>query len=167
MTGSDVRGYSPLQVGLHWVIALLVLFQLVFGESMSHAQRGALRGTPVSASDAALATAHYWVGIAILILVLLRLALRLTRSTPRPLETAGRLAARLASAAHVAFYVLLVAVPVTGLLAIYVSRSFGGIHELGKPAFIVLIALHAAAALYHQFWLRDGTLRRMVVPGAP
>ncbi|WP_029076781.1 cytochrome b [Kaistia adipata] len=165
MTRSHVLGYSPLQVGLHWGIAALVLFQLLFGESMGEVQRATARGIAVSGTEAGLATAHYWVGIAILALVLLRLVLRLTLKVPAPLETAGRWAARLASAAHVAFYVLLVAVPVTGLLAVYASPSFGGIHELGKPLFIILIGLHAAAALYHQFWLRDGTLRRMLVPG--
>ena len=167
MNRSLVRGYSPLQLVLHWGIAALVLFQLVFGESMGEAQRAAARGTILTGTDATLATAHYWVGIAVLALVLLRLVLRLTRSVPAPMETAGRLAARLAGVAHAAFYVLLVVVPVTGLLAVYVSPEFGDIHEIGKPVFIVLIALHAAAALYHQFWLRDGTLRRMLVPGAP
>jgi cytochrome b561 len=34
-----------------------------------------------------------------------------------------------------------------------------------KPAFIILIAIHALAALYHQFWLKDGTLKRMLAPG--
>jgi cytochrome b561 len=166
MSRSLVRGYSPLQVGLHWGIAVLVLFQLVFGESMGEVQRAAERGISVTGTDATLATAHYWVGIAILALVLFRLVLRLTRSVPVPAETAGRLAARLARIAHAAFYVLLVVVPLTGLLTIYVSPEFGDIHEFGKPIFIALIALHAAAALYHQFWLRDGTLRRMLVPDA-
>ena len=35
---------------------------------------------------------------------------------------------------------------------------------LGKPLFIVLIALHVLATLWHQFVRHDGTLRRMLVP---
>jgi cytochrome b561 len=40
----------------------------------------------------------------------------------------------------------------------------GDIHALAKPVFIVLISIHAAAALFHQLWLRDGTLKRMLLP---
>jgi len=69
-----------------------------------------------------------------------------------------------AKLSHLAFYVVLVLMPVTGLLAFYVGDPYGDIHELGKPLLIALIALHAFAALYHQFWLKDGTLRRIVVP---
>jgi cytochrome b561 len=161
---SPVAGYSGLQVLLHWIIAALVLFQLVFGESMSIATRAARRGTMVDTSDATLASAHYWVGIAVLILVAARMVLRLVNGAPAPQSSGTLLADLLARAVHWLFYALLVAVPVTGLLAVYVAPGMGDIHELGKPAFIVLIALHVTGALYHQFFLRDGTLRRMLVP---
>jgi cytochrome b561 len=52
---------------------------------------------------------------------------------------------------------------VTGLLGYYLGDPWGELHTLGKPVFIVLIAVHAAAALFHQFWIRDNTLRRMLV----
>ncbi len=58
---------------------------------------------------------------------------------------------------------MLFAMPVLGLLTIYVSESFGDIHTLGKPVFIVLITVHVVAALFHQFVKRDGTLGRMLV----
>jgi cytochrome b561 len=35
---------------------------------------------------------------------------------------------------------------------------------MAKPVFIVTIAVHAAAALVHQFWMKDGTLARMIIP---
>lgn len=55
-------------------------------------------------------------------------------------------------------------VPVSGLVTLYVNDEIGDIHSLSKPVFIVLILVHAAAALYHQFVVKDGTLRRMLVP---
>jgi len=69
-----------------------------------------------------------------------------------------------ASASHGLFYLLLLATPILGLLAFYVGDSWGDIHSLAKPAFIVLIAVHAIAAVYHQFWLKDATLTRMMSP---
>ena len=47
----------------------------------------------------------------------------------------GTVAARIV---HGIFYLLLIAVPVSGLLAIYVSEEFGEIHEVGKPLFIAM-----------------------------
>lgn len=163
MSARQIAGYSGLQIGLHWLIAVLVLFQLIFGESMTTVVDAAEEGGTVSTTDQFLGGAHYWVGIAVLALVAVRLLVRMASGTPAPSGT-NSLSTIAASVAHWLFYILLVAVPATGLLAIYVSDEFGDIHTLGKPAFIVLIALHAAAALFHQFFLKDGTLRRMLVP---
>ncbi|MDW6021753.1 cytochrome b/b6 domain-containing protein [Mesorhizobium sp. BAC0120] len=158
-------GYSPTQILLHWVIAALVLFQLVFGDSIGHVLRAAKRGRAVSAADVTLGTLHYWVGLVILALVAVRIAVRFSSGAPAPVATNGP--AWLAEAArfsHGLFYVLLVATPILGLLGYYFGDPFGDIHSLAKPVFIILISVHAAAALFHQFWLRDGTLARMILP---
>lgn len=156
------NGYAPIQIALHWLIAALVLFQLVFGESMVTATDAAEEGTTLGATDAVLATAHYWVGILVLVLVAMRLVVRLRMGTPAPAE-GNPLMALAAKATHWLFYILLVAVPVTGLITVYINPEMGEIHQLAKPAFIVLIVLHAGAALFHHFVLKDGTLRRMLV----
>lgn len=162
---SDGRGgYSAIQILLHWLIALLVLFQLLFGESIGMVLRAERRGTVPDPSDVTLANFHYWVGITILILVLLRILMRLMLGAPQSAGGSG-MSELAAKATHGLFYLMLVATPVTGLIAFYVGGLFGEIHEFAKPVFIVLIVLHALAALWHQFWLKDGTLRRMVVPG--
>lgn len=155
-------GYSTTQIGLHWLIAALVLFQLVFGESMVAVVDAAEEGEQASQTDILLSGGHYWVGIAILCLVAVRLVLRLTSGVraqrpTTPIELA-------AVAMHWLFYALLFAVPVSGLMTLYVSEDIGDIHSLAKPVFIVLILVHAAAAFYHQFIVKDGTLRRMFVP---
>lgn len=159
-------GYSGLQIGLHWGIAALVLFQLIFGESMVAVIEAAEEGETVSSTDQFLGSAHYWVGISILGLVALRVIVRLVQGAPAHIAGTSQLAGLASSALHALFYVLLFAVPITGLLAINVSDSFGEIHALAKPAFIVLIAVHALAALFHHFFLRDATLRRIIVPRA-
>ncbi|MEZ2329671.1 cytochrome b [Mesorhizobium sp. RCC_202] len=162
---TDTRvGYSTYQIALHWIIAALVLFQLLFGESMKMVVDAAENGQQLSATDQTMGSAHYWVGIAILALVVLRLALRLATGAAAPASESPKWMHLAAKASHALFYVLLLATPVLGLLAFYVGDPWGDIHSLSKPAFIVLIAVHALAAFYHQFWLRDGTLRRMLSP---
>ena len=157
-------GYSSLQILLHWLIAAMVLFLLVFGESMKEFMRAARQGNSLGAEDQFLADAHYWIGLAVLALAAFRVILRLKQGHPTSAEGGRSFSSRVAAAMHLLFYVLLLAVPATGLLAFYVSNDFGEIHEIGKPVFIVLILTHAAAALLHQFWMKDGTLTRMLVP---
>jgi cytochrome b561 len=159
-------GYSGLQIGLHWLIAALVLFQLVFGESMTRTVDAIAEGTTAGPFDVRFASLHFWSGIAILALVGIRLIVRLTRGVPPAQPLAPYWSDMLARLAHGLFYVLLVGVPVTGLLGYYVEGPFGDIHAWAKPVFIGLIALHAAAALYHQFLKKDGTLTRMLKPNA-
>lgn len=153
------QAYTLGQIVLHWAIAALVIWQLVFGEEMEALEHPA----DADSTELFLANSHIWVGIAILALVALRIVLRITQGAP-PLEESSRITALLARATHLAFYVLLVAMPVTGLLAYYGGLPTGGVHELGKPLFIVLIALHVGATLWHQLVRHDGTLRRMLVP---
>jgi cytochrome b561 len=162
--GQARQGFTVWQIGLHWIIAALVIFQLVFGESMNVVMRAARRGTAIAESDQWWGDAHYWIGIVILALAVIRLAVRAVAGAPAPLasgwtETAAQLM-------HGLFYVLLLGVPILGLLGFYLGEPWDDIHGLSKPVFIVLIGLHVCAALYHQFWLRDGTLRRILVPVA-
>jgi cytochrome b561 len=153
------RSYTFGQIVLHWSIAALVVWQLVFGEEMEALEHRA----DADPTELFLANSHLWVGFAILALVALRIVLRIVNGAPPPVES-GRAAAIIARVAHAAFYVLLVAVPVTGILDYYFQLPTGELHELGKPLFIVLIALHVAATLWHQFIRHDGTLRRMIAP---
>ncbi len=158
-------GYTTLQLSLHWLIVLLVLFQLIFGEDM-----GQYNDTLSSGQDVApLLTGYYLhlgVGITILVLTVFRFGLRLVLGVPASVPGPA-LQVRAGEALHYIFYLMLIVTPVTGLLAQYVDiETFGEIHAVNKPVFIVLILVHAAAALYHHYVLKDSTLRRMMVPGS-
>lgn len=163
MAKGNVSGYSAIQIALHWLIVAAVLFQIIFGESMTNVVDALEEGNAPSAGDLQLSSAHFWVGIAILVLLVIRLAMRVSLGAPEVIGEPG-LATLAASAMHWFFYALLVIVPVTGLLAKYVGDPWGDIHTIGKPIFIILIVLHAAAALYHHFMLKDETLVRMLKP---
>lgn len=158
------NGYTALQLSLHWLIVLLVFFQLIFGEDMGRYNYYVRSGQDV----APLLTGYYLhigVGLVILALTLFRLGLRLTVGVPSAVPGPA-LQVRAGEALHYLFYLLLIVTPITGLLAQFVDmRTFGEIHAANKPVFIVFILVHVAAALYHHFVLKDSTLRRMMVPG--
>lgn len=157
-------GYSTLQIALHWIIFLLVVVQLVSGDGMTEMIEAGEEGGTAAASVMVQGTVHYWAGIAVLVLAVVRIVVRLTSGVPAHAGAANPTLERIASIVHWAFYVLLFAVPVTGLLAYYFGDPMGEIHELGKPAFILLILIHAGGALFNQFVRKDGTLMRMLRP---
>ncbi|MDN5927080.1 MAG: cytochrome b/b6 domain-containing protein [Hyphomicrobiales bacterium] len=157
-------GYSGVQIGLHWTIAALVVFQLLFGESMTTYVRAAAHGRQLSQIDQTMGSAHYWVGLAILFLTFIRLAIRLIYGAPRADISTPKWMALASRTTHLLFYFLLIAVPVSGLLAFYTWDWMGDIHAFAKPVFIVVIGVHAIAAIFHHYVLKDSTLRNMLVP---
>ena len=155
-------GFSRTQIALHWLVALLIGFQLIFGEDMGPAFRSPMQGGAASYSTAVLA--HLGVGLLVLGFAAWRLWLRRARGVP--VEPAGQSLAlhRLAQVTHGLLYALLIAAPVSGLFAWFGANHLAAeIHELFKPALILLVGLHVAAALYHQFVVKDGLIRRMMV----
>jgi cytochrome b561 len=170
-----VSRYHPALVALHWLLALLILAALSFGFFV-------LAPMPNSELDkVGLMRVHMIVGVAILALMAVRLLVRAMTAHP-PAATSGNAGLdRLARGVHYAFYLLVVAMVVSGLTLAVTSGLnlivFGGstapvppdlrifparvAHGYIALALAALIALHIAAALYHQFGRRDELLSRM------
>ena len=153
--------YSGAQIALHWGIALLIVLNYFISEGMAQIFDGSLAGRPVAGF---LPAFHVYAGVTVLGLVLLRLALRLGTGAP---ETTGAktLMDRAAGWSHGLLYVLMVAVPALGAITWYGGiAATADLHVLALNAMMLLIAAHAAAALFHQYFLRDGLLLRMIRP---
>ena len=114
-----------------------------------------------SASDLVLHTLHNRVGLAIIVLMLGRLALRLWIGAPAPIVAAGSFAARLALGVHFAFYAVLIAEGMTGAIATYLWWPMSAAHVIFFDILLALLSMHVAAALWHQFVRKDAALRRM------
>ena len=169
---------------LHWVIALAVLAQVLL-ITAHEATEG------VQARE--FVNLHKSLGLTILVLTLARIGWRMAHpALPLPvgLPRWQRWAAR---AVHILFYVVLLAMPLTGWLASSASGReiiwFGlfdwpllpisggrpgagqlmDVHEAVMKLLYVLIAVHVLAALKHQFVNRDNVLRRMIpiIPRRP
>lgn len=99
------RRYGRVAQVLHLVIALLVIGQIGLGWYM---------GTLEGPQGKALESYHISIGVTVLLLTVVRIAWALTR--PRPLLPEGMATweKHLAHATHALFYVLLLALPLTG-----------------------------------------------------
>lgn len=175
--------YSLVAILLHWVIAAAIIAQFVLATRMGGRTPEAF----------ALVQLHKSIGVTILVLSLARLAWRLTHRPPPepPLDAWERTLSRLV---HIGFYVIMIAMPLTGWLMVSTSRLavptllYGVVpwphlpiatadkalaHEVGETGHYVLaltalalLALHVAGALKHQlFGVNEPVLSRMA-PGA-
>lgn len=163
--------YGRVSRALHWSMALLVLLMLASDWWME-----AFEGL----GEARLMGWHKSLGVLLLGLLAVRLAWRwLNRGRLAP-PAHWRLAARLG---HLALYALLLWLPVSGLLAAWGSghgvaffglplipagpetewleESFEEVHEVAANLLWLMIGGHVLAALAHQWWLGERSLRRM------
>ncbi|MEQ7154602.1 cytochrome b [Brevundimonas aurifodinae] len=177
--------YSTVSLLFHWGIALAVLAQVLL-----IAASDASDGQPAAREFVG---AHKALGLTILVATLARIGWRLANpAIPLPPGTPGwqKIAAR---ANHVAFYVVLIGLPLGGwaassaggrdidyfglfnwpLLPLPLDRDLAGqfmdAHRAGVKLLYVLLALHVLAALKHQFLDRDNVLHRMIplIPRRP
>ena len=160
-----VTGYSRTQIALHWAVALFVFYQLIFSDAMTGAFRSVTQGGPPVVGLGA--WSHIIVGSLVLILVLWRLTLRFTGGVPPGPAEDNHMLDVVGVAGHWALYVLMMALPVTGLLAWFAGMtSLGDLHGgILKVLLWGMIVLHVLAALWHHFIRKDGLLNRMRKPG--
>jgi cytochrome b561 len=162
---SNPAGYTRSQVILHWIIAALVIFQLVFGEDIVPAYRAFMRGAEPPADSIFPANLHVYIGIAILVLAVARLVLRFRYGAPALPAEENALLQFIAKLAHVILYAAIFIMPITGMLAWYFGMDWiGEVHEIGKPVLIIVVAVHAAGALWQHFVARTDVLKRMLGP---
>ena len=158
-------GYTAAQIVLHWVIAALIVVQLVLGEDMGPAWRAFRRGTEASADDLFNADIHVYVGLAVLALAAIRFGIRLVDGVPLLPAQENRWMKVLAHTVHGLLYLFMFGMPLSGVAAWYFGIAPAAeVHELAKPVIIGAVVLHAAGALYQHFVLRSDMLTRMIRP---
>jgi cytochrome b561 len=149
-------GYSGLQIGLHWLIAILIVTAWFTGEGAGEAME------VVEDGGTAGFVPHVAFGLAILALVVVRVLVRLSRGAPAAPGAPGSLSAMAADWGHRLIYLLMIAVPLGGIATFFLGLDVGEVHGLAANILMLVVLGHAVMALYHQYVLKDGLLRRMM-----
>jgi cytochrome b561 len=168
-------------MALHWTTAALVIALYGLAQVWGFLQRG-------SAPRHTIQGLHVSLGLCLTLVLVLRIVWRLTAGRKLPAAASGPMELA-AKAAHYGLYLLLAAEATLGWTFRWASKdplALFGLFSIPSPAdftaaqrhsiaflhdwiatiIIVLAALHALAALFHHFALRDGVLRRMLPGGA-
>ena len=169
--------YGWITIGFHWLVAATVIGLFALGwwmMDLMYLDPWYNRAPHL----------HRSIGILLLGAMVLRLAWRLFNRPPQPLPTHSRFEVLAAHAVHWILYGLIFTALISGYListadgtGIRVFDWFrvpsitgrvsgmediaGDVHYWATHSLVVLAALHALAALKHQFIDRDGTLTRM------
>ena len=169
--------YGAVAQLFHWVIAALVVTQFVLANLAED--------LPIGVHKLALLARHKSFGMTVLMLAILRVLWRLKNPPPELPPGMKPVERMLARATHIAFYVLLFAMPVTGWLmssAKNYSVSWFGLftwpnligknaaafealrttHDILSNVLFGIAVLHILAALKHHFWHKDDVLLRML-----
>ncbi len=166
--------HAHTTIALHWLTAALVGTLWVIGQTVDFAPRGALRVDYRSL--------HITLGVLLGLVLIVRVAWRASRGGMLPPLDSGLLRTA-ATVTHWALYVLLFVTVGLGLTNVWargdsifnlfripqlVPGDRGLVHQiedwhaLAANAVLILAGVHAAAALFHHYVLRDDTLRRML-----
>jgi cytochrome b561 len=171
--------YGTTAKSLHWLIVALVLTQFVISVLMPDIGPETTPNTVINL--------HFSFGLLILALMAVRLIDRLRHPVPLVTADAPEWERSAARAAHLLFYFILLIGPFLGWASASAHRlpvrffgivslpdiaapkarwalTAGDIHIYTMWTLLGLIAVHAAAALYHHWIKRDRTLKRML-PG--
>ncbi len=166
---NDVRPvWGRMARSLHWLMAAMLILQWATGEW----------------DDLLGVRFHVSLSVIVLLLALFRLGWRVTHKAP---GRAGpvTLPDRIAGLVHGLFYVVMVALPITGIVwrqarekAVDVfglfslpqfvepskelAKQMHDLHELGATVFLVLLGLHVLGVLKRVFIDQDDTLKRMI-----
>src|SRR5471030_495750 len=167
---SSPSRYGAVTQLFHWLTVIMV------GTAYIVSPGGREERIYSAALDSARQT-HETFGMLVFALVLLRIVWRLLEPTPEPPPMAPWMRYS-ASAAHLGLYALLLAIPLTAIAGAWLEahpltlfgigdvgpllpqahdlgQSIADIHTILGNIIIWLAGLHAAAALFHHFILRD------------
>jgi cytochrome b561 len=171
--------YGTVAQAIHWLTVVLVIAAYMLSLGGSEEQ-------VYSAGRDFTRRMHETLGLTVGVLTLLRLAWKTLDATPDdpPMPAVMRFAAK---AVRVALYLLLLGVPLTAIVGAWfeghpvtllvigdiasplplahgVGQTIATIHTYLRDAIVWLAGFHAAAGLFHHFYLHDGVLRSML-PG--
>ncbi|MCF5101947.1 cytochrome b [Pseudomonas proteolytica] len=169
--------YSTMSIALHWLMLVLLVVVYATIEFRGIFPKG-------SGGRTLIKELHFMCGLTIFVRVWLRLFARSRGGAPKTLPAPPQWQALLATLMHVALYVFMIGMPIFGWLIVSAaghSVSFYGLelppligenkdlakqiegwHVLGGTIGYWLIGLHAAAGLYHHYFMRDNTVLRML-----
>ncbi|MCX8956241.1 cytochrome b561 [Erwinia psidii] len=169
--------YARLQMLFHWLTVMLLVIAYATIELKWLADRGTWQRNVVMIT-------HFSAGVCVLLMMFTRVFLRTRHRTPPVVPPLKHWQTGLSHLVHTLLYALFIVLPVLGVSSRYLRGRDWSLFGLNMPVSAVsnpelastlidwhetlaplgywLIGLHAVAALFHHYVMKDNTLRRMM-----
>ena len=190
--------YTKTAKILHWLIAVAIFGMFALGWYMSELPKEGPKQMAYDLFDWGIYTwtlseeasprtfyfnLHKSIGITLLALIMVRIFWRITHKAPAMLASYKAWEIKLANGVHRLLYVLMVALPLSGLVMAVASKygvkwfglefisgldnkplreAFKEVHEIVGVVILLIIIVHILGALKHKFIDKDETLDRIL-----
>ncbi len=191
--------YTKTAVILHWLIAIGIFAMFALGWYMSELPKDAPKQIAYDLFDWGIYTwqlseeasprtfyfnLHKSIGVTLLGLIIIRVLWRITHRPPALLSSYKAWERKLATGTHHLLYLLMIAMPVSGLIMAVSSKygvkwfgmdfiggldnmplreAFKEVHEVIGAIILLVLILHILGALKHQLIDKDDTMKRMTL----
>lgn len=167
--------YGFVSKNFHWIMAIIIVFNFILGLFLEDLEKGPIRFL--------LFNIHKSTGVLVIFLIILRFFWRLINTVPAHLSQ-NKFLNKISILAHYSFYIILLIVPLSGwtyssakggIVSVFgiftvpalveknenIAKIAFSIHQISVYTFITILALHILASIYHHYFLKDKTLKRM------
>jgi cytochrome b561 len=194
---NQTKRYTKVAVVLHWLIAIAIFGMFALGWYMSELPKEAPKQLAFDLFDLGIYTwplaeeasprtfyfnLHKSIGVTLFALIILRILWRITHKPPAMLSSYKALERKLATGVHHMLYLLMVALPVSGIIMATYSKygikwfgidfiaglddkvlrdTFKEVHEIVGFLMVLILVLHIVGAIKHKFIDKDATMKRM------
>jgi len=191
--------YTKTAVILHWLIAIGIFAMFALGWYMSELPKDAPKQIAYDLFDWGIYTwqlseeasprtfyfnLHKSIGVTLLGLIIIRVLWRITHRPPALLSSYKAWERKLATGTHHLLYLLMIAMPVSGLIMAVSSKygvkwfgmdfiggldntplreAFKEVHEVIGAIILLVLILHILGALKHKLIDKDDTMKRMTL----
>ena len=155
--------YHYSQIIIHWLIALLVIYQFTFGGNIEFLELKRCIDIEINdLNSCKYLNNHYLVGVVIFLLMIVRLSLRFFFGAP-PLSKSIPLIIKIfAKLSHFLIYFILFLMPVLGIYMYYFNSEISQfLHISFSKILLFLILLHICAVAFHEGILGSKLFYRM------
>lgn len=154
--------YNKFHILIHWLVVIVILLQMNTGDKIA-LEFLALRNEGIkNDGNTSNSQIHILGGLLLILLMAIRVFLRIKFGVPAPTRKTNDPLKFLSTFVHLGIYLILFAIPITGLLAFStVNVELGIAHKDLVNVLYIFVIIHLIGVAYHQIFLADNIMERI------
>ena len=154
--------YNRFHILIHWLVVVTILLQMITGDKIA-LEFFELRNDAIkNDGNKSNSQIHILGGLFIFSLMAIRVFLRIKFGVPVPTKETNSLLKPISAFVHLGIYLVLFAIPLTGLAAfLTLNVDLGIAHKVLINILYVFVIIHLIGVAYHQIFLGDNIMQRI------